>query len=72
MERMQNLPAQPSGQTSRKNGESYGSAISWLGTRTSFEISPYMCTRVQNPFLDLFTRTHADFLDVLVVLVLVF
>ena len=23
---------------SRKNGESYASAISWLGTRTSFEI----------------------------------
>ena len=38
VERMQNLPAQPSGQTSRKNGESYASAISWLGTRTSFEI----------------------------------
>ena len=46
---------------SRKNGESYASAISWLRTRTSFEIlrSDHTCVRGSRaPF-----HKNADFLD---------
>ena len=37
---------------SRKNGESYASAISWLKTPIPFEIlrSVHTCTRVYSPF----------------------
>ena len=46
---------------SRKNGESYASAISWLRTRISFEIlrSVYTCVRgSRTPF-----HKNVDFLD---------
>ena len=46
---------------SRKNGESYASAISWLRTRISFEIlrSLHTCVRAsRTPF-----HKNADFLD---------
>ena len=46
---------------SRKNGESYASAISWFRTRTSFEIlsSVHTCVRGSgSPF-----HKDADFLD---------
>ena len=46
---------------SRKNGESYASAISWLKTRISFEIlrSVHTCVRgSRTPF-----HKNADFLD---------
>ena len=46
---------------SRKNGESYASAISWLRTRISFEIlrSVHTCVRgSRTPF-----HKNADFLD---------
>ena len=50
---------------SRENGESYASAISWLGTRTSFEILRSLHTCVPGSRTP-FKRTHADFLNVLV------
>ena len=53
---------------SRKSGESYASAISWLRTRISFEILDQSIHLYQRPE-PLFTRTHADFFNVFVVLV---